>query len=130
MSYVAVATTTCQSFATSLITQAGTTACFQFISGAQPTNPLTAYTGTLLATIPLANPIGTAAGGTITITLEGCTIATTGTVAWARLVTLSSATTSIADFDVGTSGTAFTVVSTSLVQNLPLSMAGTFTFAV
>jgi hypothetical protein len=113
-------------YASALITIAGTTAYLQIISGAQPASPDSVYGGSLLVAVPLANPIGTQAGGTITLTAANATITGTGTAAFARLTTSSGATTSVADFDVGTSS-AFSVslATTALVQNAILSLGPT-----
>lgn len=74
-------------------------------TGAQPTNPNTAASGTLLATFTLADPsFGAASAGTIT--LQGTPLSTTGvaagTAGWFRM--LDSADNAVADGTVSATG--------------------------
>lgn len=77
----------------------------QIYTGAQPTNPNTAASGTLLATFTLADPsFGAAASGTIT--LQGVPLSTTGlaagTAGWFRA--LDSADNAVCDGTVSATG--------------------------
>jgi hypothetical protein len=112
-------------FASAVVTAAGATAYLQIISGTQPASPDSVYGGSLLVAVPLANPIGTVAGGTITLTAANATITGTGTAAFARLTISSAATTSIADFDVGTGANSVSIATTALVANAILSLGPT-----
>ena len=88
----------------------------QIRDGAQPADPQTAASGTLLATIVLSDPAaGAAATGTATITDPGSVNAVaTGTATWARF--LDSNGVAVMDCDVTATGGggALTLSSTSL----------------
>jgi hypothetical protein len=87
-------------------------------SGTQPANANTALSGnTLLATLPLASPAGSAsASGTFTfgtITSDSSADAT-GTASFARIFQ-SDGTTVVCDCDVGTSGATINLNTVSIV---------------
>jgi len=74
--------------------------------------------GTVLATIPLANPAGAVAGGVLTLTtpVSDATADATGTAAVARIKD-SGGTVIASGLTVGTSGTDITIASTSIVAS-------------
>lgn len=79
----------------------------------------------VLATIPLADPIGSAAGAgvlTLTTPLTDSSADATGTAASARIRTSSGGTDIITGLTVGTSGSDINLVSTSITSGQPVSL--------
>jgi hypothetical protein len=88
-------------------------------TGSQPASPETTATGTLLATIPFANPAFASADATGLSGLAGgtaisATIAATGTAGWFRVVDRDSHP--IFDGAISTSGSDMNFDSTSFVS--------------
>ena len=82
---------------TDIVTLASTTAYLLIYTGAQPAHCSTAASGTLLASLPMSNPIGTVTTGVLTmsaITSEATSSA--GTAGYWRICTASNGTTPIA----------------------------------
>lgn len=91
-----------------VVTQAGTTAVLEIGTTAM---------GTVLATIPLQNPIGTVASAILTLTgtpLSDTAADATGTAAAARIRTTTGGTDIITGLTVGTSGSDINLDSTSI----------------
>lgn len=82
--------------------------------------------GTVLATIPLADPAGTVSGDTLTFdcspAIEDTSADATGTAA-AAIVTDNSGDTIISGLTVGTSGTNIVLTSTSIVATEGVSIS-------
>lgn len=88
-----------------IATLAGTTAYLLIYSGSAPAHCSTAASGTLLASLPMSNPIGTATSGVLTmsaITSEATGAA--GTAGYWRICTSSAGTTVVAQGTVAVSG--------------------------
>lgn len=99
-------------------------------SGTRPADADTAATGTVLATITLADPaFSAAASGVLTLDADPdltATASATGTASWARVY--QSGGTAVFDGSVGTSGTDFTISSTSITSGSTVNLtAGTLT---
>lgn len=90
-----------------VVTQAGTTAVLEIG---------TTGMGTVLATIALANPIGTVSGGVLTLTMprSDTSADATGTAAAARIRTATGGTDIVTGLTVGTSGTDVVIDNTSI----------------
>lgn len=90
-----------------VVTQAGATAVLEIG---------TTGMGTVLATIALANPIGTVSGGVLTLTMprSDTSADATGTAAAARISTSSGGTDIVTGLTVGTSGTDVVIDNTSI----------------
>lgn len=89
-----------------ITTQAGATAFLLIYTGAQPANCGTAASGTLLASLPLSNPIAPAPSGGV-LTMSAVTSANTGnagTAGYWRICTSSAGTTVVAQGAVAVSG--------------------------
>ena len=92
-------TAVCHTQMGAIITAAGTTAYLMIWSGTPPAKSAGAYvapTGSFLATIPCANPIGTDTNGVTTFTTAGMTVSSGvvgGTPGYYRLNTSSTDTT-------------------------------------
>ena len=107
-----------------IATQAGSTAYLLIYSGSPPANCATAASGTLLASLPMSNPIGTASSGVLTmsaITSEAA--AATGTAGYWRICTSSAGTTCVAQGTVGTSGADLNFPSTSFTSGETISIS-------
>lgn len=88
----------------------------------------TAY-GTVLATVPLANPAGTVSSGVLTFTMprSDTSAANTGTAAIARIRDGSNADI-VTGLTVGTSGTDIVMGTTSITAGLTVTISsGTIT---
>ena len=104
-------------------TQAGTTAYLLIYSGAAPANCAAIASGTLLASLPMSNPIGTTLSGVLTmsaITSEAA--AATGTAGYWRICTSSAGTTCVAQGTVGTSGADLDFPSVSFTSGETISV--------
>lgn len=90
-----------------VVTQAGATAVLEIG---------TTGMGTVLATIALANPIGTVSGGVLTLTMprSDTSADATGTAAAARIRTTTGGTDIVTGLTVGTSGTDVVIDNTSI----------------
>lgn len=90
---------------TDISTQAGATAFLLIYTGAAPANCGTAASGTLLASLPCSNPIGSVTTGVLTFSaITSAAAAATGTAGYWRLCTSSAGTTVIAQGTVAVSG--------------------------
>ncbi len=113
-------------------TQAGTTAYVLIYTGSPPANCATAASGTLLASLAMSNPIGSASGGVLTMsTITSATAAATGTAGYWRICTSSAGTTCVAQGTVATSGgdlnfpsTAFTSGETISITSFTITATG------
>ena|ERR1700675_126156 len=86
-------------------TQAGATACLLIYTGAPPANCGTAASGTLLATLTMSNPIGSASAGVLTMSaITAAATGNAGTAGYWRICTSSAGTTVIAQGTVVVSG--------------------------
>lgn len=99
-------------------------------SGAQPSDPDAAATGTLLATFTLADPaFAPAATGSKDLDADPdltVTAAATGTAGWARCQDSTGA--NVFDGSVGTSGADFIISSTSITNGQTVALTlGTIT---
>jgi hypothetical protein len=104
---------------------AGPTAgTIQIRSGAMPANPQTAATGTLLATVILADPAaGAPAAGVATVTdPASVTVAADGTAGWARFLDSTGAAVLDCDVTATGGGGAITLATTTLTTGLTLDM--------
>ena len=109
---------------TDIVTQAGTTAYLLIYSGSVPANCAASATGTLLASLPMSNPIGTTSSGVLTmsaITSEAASA--TGTAGYWRICTSSAGTTCVAQGTVGTSGADLNFPSTSFTSGETISIS-------
>jgi hypothetical protein len=100
-------------------------------TGAQPTDPATAATGTLLATLTLSATAFAAASSQSSAlnAVTSATAAATGTAGWFRLK--NNAGTGIIDGTVGTSGAELNLSSTSIVSGGTVSItSGSITLPV
>lgn len=108
---------------TDVVTQAGTTGYLLIYTGAQPAHCSTAASGTLLASLPMANPIGTVSSGVLTMSaITSAAAVATGTAGYWRICTSSAGTTCIAQGSVGTSGADLNLSSTSLASGINVSV--------
>jgi hypothetical protein len=104
-----------------LVADAGTTAKIRFYSGSQPAMGGTETT--VLAELPMANPIGTVANGVLTITAPTTANGlATGTATWARIMT--GANVAVCDLGIGTD---IIMANTSIQSGVPVSMPGPHT---
>jgi hypothetical protein len=103
---------------------AGGAGTIEVRTGAQPTDPGTAVTGTLLATFTLsATAFAAFASGTGNLnTVASVTAVATGTAGWFRMK--NNAGTGVLDGDVGTSGAVLNLSSTSIVSGGTVSITG------
>lgn len=79
----------------------------------------------ILATIPLANPIGSVAGAgvlTLTTPLTDASADNSGAAASARIRTSSGGTDIVTGLTVGTSGSDINLVTTTLTATQPVSL--------
>lgn len=99
-------------------------------SGAQPADPQTAATGTVLATVVLANPAsGDAATGTATITDPAAVTGTAaGTATWARFYDRNNAAVMDCDVTATGGGGAITLSTTTISVGVTVDM-GAITYA-
>ncbi|NUO35511.1 MAG: hypothetical protein HOQ27_10685 [Dermatophilaceae bacterium] len=95
-------------------------------SGAQPATPATAATGTLLATVLLANPaFGAAAGGSASLTdPASVNAAATGTAGWARFTDRDGNAVFDGDVTATGGGGIVTLSSTALTSGAPVDITG------
>lgn len=99
-------------------------------SGAQPADPQTAATGTVLATVVLANPAaGAAAAGAATITDSAAvTGVAAGTATWARFYNRANAAVMDCDVTATGGGGAITLSTTTISVGVTVDLdAITFT---
>lgn len=108
-----------------ITTQAGSTAYLLIYTGAQPANCATADTGTLLASLPLSNPIAPApSNGVLTLSaVTSAAAAASGTAGHWRICTSSAGTTCVAQGSVGTSGADLNFPSTSFTAGETISVS-------
>lgn len=86
-------------------TQAGATGFLLIYTGAQPATCGTAASGTLLASLSMANPIGTSSAGVLTMSaIASAATGNAGTAGYWRICTSSAGTTVIAQGAVAVSG--------------------------
>jgi hypothetical protein len=86
-------------------TQAGATGFLLIYTGAQPATCATAASGTLLATLTMSNPIGSASAGVLTMSaITSAATGNAGTAGYWRICTSSAGTTVIAQGSVAVSG--------------------------
>lgn len=92
--------------------------------GVQPADPQTAATGTVLATVVLANPAaGNAATGTATITdPASVTASATGTASWARFYDRNNAAVFDCDVTATGGGGTLTLSTVSLTSGVAVDM--------
>lgn len=98
-----------------VVTAAGTTAVLEIG---------TAGMASVLATIPLANPIGTASGGVLTFTMpqSDTSADATGTAAAARVRTATAGTDIITGLTVGTTGSDINLDSVSITAGQTVTL--------
>lgn len=90
---------------TDIVTLASTTAYLLIYSGGAPAHCGTAASGTLLASLPMSNPIGTVTSGVLTMSaITAAATGNAGTAGYWRICTSSAGTTVIAQGTCGTSG--------------------------
>ena len=86
-------------------TLASTGAYLLIYTGSAPANCGTAASGTLLASLPMSNPIGTSSAGVLTMSaITSANTGNSGTAGYWRICTSAAGTTVIAQGTVGTSG--------------------------
>lgn len=110
---------------------AGGAGTLEIRSGAQPADPATAATGTLLATLTLSATAFAAASSQSAAlnAVTSATAAATGTAGWFRLKTNGG--TGVVDGTVGTSGAELNLSSTSIVSGGTVSItSGSITLPV
>lgn len=95
-------------------------------SGSQPATPATSASGTLLATVVLANPaFGSASSGSASLTDPASVNAVaTGTAGWARFADRDGAVCFDGDVTATGGGGVVTLSSTSLVSGSPVDITG------
>jgi hypothetical protein len=95
-------------------------------TGSQPATPATAASGTLLATVVLANPaFGSASGGSATLTDPASVNAVaTGTAGWARFADRDGAVVFDGDVTATGGGGVVTLSSTSLTSGAAVDITG------
>lgn len=109
---------------TDLVTKLGTTGYLLIYSGSAPANCGTAASGTLLASLPLSNPVGTVTNGVLTLSaVTAAAAAATGTAGYFRLCTDSSGATCVAQGTVGTTGADLNFPSTSFTSGETISVS-------
>lgn len=119
MAYINFSATLKSSRASAILSAIGTSGLLKIYTGAQPTNPDTAATGTLLATLALSATAGTVSGGVLTFNaITQSDAVATGTAGYARVTT--SGGTAVIDLDVGTSATSVILNTTSIVSGGPV----------
>ena len=95
----------------------------KIFTGSQPASADTAATGTLLITWTLSDPaFGAASGGTASAASmpKSANAVASGTAGYARIE--DSDGNSVADADIGTTGTPVTVSNTTIVSGSPYSL--------
>lgn len=100
-------------------------------TGSQPATPATAASGTLLATVTLADPSGTISNGVLTLSglpKTDTAADNTGTAGWFRIY--ASDGTSVLDGSAGSSGTDMIIDNPALVAGQQFSIVATSTFTV
>lgn len=118
----AVRTSRAQVIASALDAGSGA-ATLKVYTGAQPATPETAASGTLLATIALADPAASVASGVLTLDCDpvpSAVAVATGTAGWGRVA--DSAGVAVFDGSVGTSGTDFVIGSTTVATGDTMSL--------
>lgn len=109
---------------TDIVTQAGTTAYLLIYSGAAPASCAAAATGTLLAALPMSNPVGTVTGGVLTMsTITSEAAAAAGTAGYWRICTDNTGATCVAQGTVGTTGADLNFPSTSFTAGETISVS-------
>lgn len=109
---------------TDLVTLLGTTGYLLIYTGSAPANCGTAASGTLLASLPLSNPVGTVTSGVLTLSaVTSEAAAATGTAGYFRLCTDSTGATCIAQGTVGTSGADLNFPSVSFSSGETISVS-------
>lgn len=109
---------------TDIVTQLGATAYLLIYSGAPPSNCGTAASGTLLASLPLSNPIGAVSNGILTLSAVTSKAASAaGTAGYFRLCTDSSGATCVAQGTVGITGADLNFPSTSFTAGETISIS-------
>lgn len=109
-----------------IATQAGTSATIKIWSGTPPATCATADTGTLLVTLTgNASGLGSASGGVLTFsTITPGTAVATGTAGYFRVYpSAASATNSVLQGTVGTSGTDMIIASSSISSGQTVSIS-------
>lgn len=90
---------------TDIVTLASTTAYLLIYTGSPPAHCSTAASGTLLASLPMSNPIGTVTTGVLTMSaITSEATGNSGTAGYWRICTASNGTTVIAQGTVGVTG--------------------------
>ena len=109
---------------TDIVTQAGATAYLLIYTGAAPANCATADSGTLLASLPMSNPIGTVTGGVLTMSaITAAAAAAGGTAGHWRICTSSAGTTCVAQGTVGVTGADLNFPSVTFSQGETVSIS-------
>jgi hypothetical protein len=108
-----------------ITTQAGSTAYLLIYSGSVPTNCATTASGTLLASLPMSNPIAPApSSGVLTMSaITSQAAGATGTAGYWRICTSSTGTTVVAQGTVGTSGADLNFPSVNLNSGETVSVS-------
>lgn len=108
-----------------ITTQAATTAYLLIYSGSPPANCGTAASGTLLASLPMSNPIAAApSSGVLTMSaITSAAASATGTAGYWRICTSSAGTTCVAQGTVGTSGADLNFPSVSFTSGETVSIS-------
>jgi hypothetical protein len=103
-----------------ITTQAGATAYLLIYSGSVPANCAAAATGTLLASLPMSNPIAPApSGGVLTMSaITSAAAANSGTAGYWRICTSSAGTTVVAQGTIYQTTTLVTSASTAADGNV------------
>lgn len=108
---------------TDIVTLAGATAFLLIYSGAAPAHCSSSASGTLLASLPMSNPIGTVSAGVLTMsTITPEAAGATGTAGYWRICTSSAGTTAVAQGSVGTSGADLNLTTTSLTSGINVNI--------
>ena len=102
----------------------GATGYVLIYTGSAPANCGSAATGTLLASLPMSNPVApSSSSGVLTMsTITSATAGNTGTAGYFRLCTSSAGTTCIVQGTVGTSGADLNLTSTSITSGQTVSV--------
>ncbi len=110
---------------TDIVTVASTTAYLLIYTGAVPASCATAASGTLLASLPMSNPIGTVSGPTLTMsTITAEAASATGTAGYWRICTSSAGTTCVAQGNVYATSTLTTSAATASGNVLTFTATG------